>query len=53
MARLVRIVVPDLPHHVTARGSRRELIVFQDGDQEIYLDLLAPWRGACLKLAFP
>jgi putative transposase len=41
MARLARIVVPDLPHHVTARGNRREPIFFEDGDQEIYLDLLA------------
>ncbi len=39
MARLARIVVPDLPHHVTARGNRREPIFFEDRDQEIYLDL--------------
>jgi putative transposase len=41
MARLARIVVPSLPHHVTARGNRREPIFFEDGDQEVYLDLLA------------
>jgi putative transposase len=41
MARLARIVVPDLPHHVTQRGNRRAPIVFEDGDQEIYRDLLA------------
>ena len=41
MARLVRIVVPDCPHHVTARGNRREPIFFEDGDQEIYRDLLS------------
>ena len=41
MTRLARIVVPGLPHHVTARGNRREPIFFEDGDQEIYLDLLA------------
>jgi putative transposase len=41
MARLARIVVPGLPHHVTQRGNRREAIFFQDGDHEIYLDLLA------------
>jgi len=41
MARLARIVVPDLPHHVTARGNRREPIFFEDRDQEIYLDHLA------------
>ena len=36
-----RIVVPGLPHHVTQRGNRREAIFFENGDQEIYLDLLA------------
>ena len=41
MARLARIVAPGLPHHVTARGNRREPIFFEDGDQEVYLDLLA------------
>ena len=41
MARLARIVVPFCPHHVTARGNRREPIFFEDGDQEIYCDLLA------------
>ena len=41
MTRLARIVVPGLPHHVTARGNRREPIFFEDGDQEVYLDLLA------------
>lgn len=41
MARLARIVVPGCPHHVTQRGNRREPIFFEDGDQEIYRDLLA------------
>ena len=41
MARLARIVVSGLPHHVTQRGNRREAIFFEDGDHEIYLDLLA------------
>jgi putative transposase len=41
MARLARIVVPGYPHHVTARGNRREPIFFEDGDQDIYCDLLA------------
>jgi len=26
----------DCPHHVTARGNRREPIFFEDGDQDIY-----------------
>ena len=41
MARLARIVVPGLAHHVTKRGIRREAIFFEDGDHEVYLDLLA------------
>jgi len=41
MARLARIVAPGLPHPVTARGNRREPIFFEDGDQDIYRDLLA------------
>ncbi|HWG20813.1 MAG TPA: transposase [Terracidiphilus sp.] len=41
MARLARIVIPGLPHHVTQRGNRREAIFFENGDHEIYLDLLA------------
>lgn len=34
MARLSRMVVAGLPHHVTQRGNRREPIFFEDGDQE-------------------
>ena len=41
MARLARIVAPDCPHHVTARGNRRAPIFFEDGDQDVYFDILA------------
>ena len=41
MARFARIVVPGCPHHVTARGNRREPIFFDDGDQDIYRDILS------------
>ena len=41
MARLARVIVPGAPHHVTQRGNRREPIFFEDGDQEVYRDLLA------------
>jgi putative transposase len=41
MARLARIVIPGLPHHLTQRGNRREAIFFEDGDHEIYFDFLA------------
>lgn len=41
MARLARVIAPGAPHHVTQRGNRREPIFFEDGDQEVYRDLLA------------
>ena len=41
MARLPRIVIPGIPHHVTQRGNRRERVFFEDGDYALYLDLLA------------
>jgi putative transposase len=41
MTRYARIVVPGAPHHVTQRGNRREPIFFENGDQEVYRDLLA------------
>ena len=41
MARLARIVVAGLAHHVTQRGNRREAVFSEDGDHEIYRDLLA------------
>ena len=41
MARLPRIVLPGIPHHVTQRGNRRERVFFEDGDYALYLDLLS------------
>ncbi len=40
MARLARIVIPHLPHHVTQRGNGRAQSFFSDGDYQLYLDLL-------------
>lgn len=40
MARLARMVIPGVPHHVTQRGNRRERIFFEAGDEQIYLDLM-------------
>jgi putative transposase len=40
MARLPRLVLPGIPHHVTQRGNRRERTFFEDGDYALYLDLL-------------
>ena len=41
MARLARIVIPDVPHHVTQRGNRRLPIFFSDDDRSAYLAELA------------
>ena len=41
MARIGRFVAPDLPHHVTQRGNRREKVFFGDDDYALYRDLLA------------
>lgn len=40
MPRLARTVFPDVPHHITQRGNRRENVFFQDEDREYYLSLL-------------
>ncbi len=41
MARLARVVVPGLPHHVTQRGNRRETVFFSDDDYRAYIDFVA------------
>jgi hypothetical protein len=41
MACLKRIVVDGRAHPVTQRGNWREAVFFEDGDQSVYLDLLA------------
>jgi putative transposase len=40
MARLPRIVVVDVAHHVTQRGNARQVIFSDDADRLVYLDLL-------------
>ena len=48
MARLARVVVPGVAHHVTQRGNRRLLIFFCDDDRRAYLGLL---REGCARAA--
>ena len=43
MARLARLVVPGLPHHVTQRGNRRQQTFFCEEDYAAYLELMAEW----------
>jgi putative transposase len=48
MARLSRIVIPDVPHHVTQRGNRRQKLFAELGDYALYRDFLAErceWNG--------
>jgi putative transposase len=40
MARLARIVAPDMPHHITQRGNRRMEVFFAEEDRQVYLELL-------------
>ena len=45
MARLARVVIPGLPHHITQRGNRRQQTFFNDGDYAAYLELMGQWCG--------
>ena len=46
MPRTARVVVPDVPHHVTQRGNRRQTTFFCDDDYRLYRALL---RDCCAK----
>jgi putative transposase len=41
MARLARVIVPDLPHLVTQRGNGRQKTFLIDDDYRLYRDMLA------------
>ena len=47
MARLARVIIPGVPHHVTQRGNRRQATFFGNADYAAYLDLLSQWCGLC------
>jgi putative transposase len=40
MGRIARVVVPDLPHHITQRGNNRQVVFRDDDDRRLYLSLL-------------
>jgi len=46
MPRVARQVFPNLPHHITQRGNRRDDVFFCDNDKQLYLDWLIEY---CLK----
>jgi hypothetical protein len=45
MARIARVVVPGLPHHVTRRGNRRMQTFSGEEDYRPYPSLVAEWCG--------
>jgi putative transposase len=45
MARIARVVLPGLPHHVTQRGNRREPVFFEADDHCLYRRLVASAAG--------
>jgi len=47
MARIARAVVPNLPHHITQRGNRRQQTFFTPGDYALYVELMAKWCRRC------
>lgn len=40
MPRTARIVIPDVPHHVTQHGNNRQDVFFTADDRRVYLELL-------------
>jgi putative transposase len=43
MARLARVVIPAMPHHITQRGNRRQTTFFCEEDYAAYLELMGQW----------
>jgi len=40
MARIARITIPGVPHHVTQRGNRKQNVFFSDADRRLYLQII-------------
>ena len=40
MPRNARVVAPEIPYHVTQRGSNRQLVFFTIADRKLYLQLI-------------
>ena len=43
MSRIARVVVPEVPHHITQRGNRRLQTFFCDKEYVAYRDLMSQW----------
>jgi hypothetical protein len=46
MARFTRVVVVDVPHHVTQRGNAQQVILSDDADRVAYVELLRQYSSA-------
>ena len=53
MARLARVVVPGLPHHIRQRGNRRQRTFFRDEDYAAYMELMAEWCAERVRTSHP
>jgi len=40
MPRLARLVIPNIPYHITQRGNRKQNVFFSDKDRKRYIELL-------------
>ncbi|MBZ5585919.1 MAG: transposase [Acidobacteriia bacterium] len=47
MPRRARLIIPDVPHHVTQRGNNRQPVFLSPGDYRFYLDLLGRHARLC------
>ncbi|NUO10135.1 MAG: hypothetical protein HUU08_15950 [Candidatus Brocadia sp.] len=43
MSRIARVVIPEVPNHVTQRGNCRLQTFFCDEDYKTYRDLMSQW----------
>lgn len=47
MPRIARVVVPDLPHHVTQRGNYQQIVFRRDEDRNQYLLWIKKYSNRC------
>ena len=47
MPRNARYVIPGLPHHVTQRGTDRQIVFRSVADRHVYLDLIRESQSDC------
>ena len=43
IARIARVMVEGMPHHITQRGNRRQKTFFSDEDYAAYITLMSEW----------